>query len=97
MLAAIATFLAARGVPAALAPIVTWAAIGLIGAGVVFGGYELVKHIGAADVRAQIERQDNEAGLNGSTARLSRRDCVDRGGVYQFDTGLCQGLKAGDR
>ena len=97
MLGAIGTFLIARGLPAALAPIVTWAAIGLVGAGVAFGGYELVKHIGAADVRAQIERQDNEAGLNGSAARLSRRDCVGRGGVYQFDTGLCEGLKAGGR
>jgi hypothetical protein len=95
---AFAVWLASRlGIGSALASVITWAALALAASGAAWGGYELIKHRGAAQVRTEIERQNNEAGIKGGEARLSRRDCNDRGGVHDFRRGVCTGLATGDR
>jgi hypothetical protein len=97
-LGAFAVWLASRlGIGNALASIISWAVIALVVSGAVWGGYELIKHRGADQVRTEIERQNNEAGIKGGEARLSRRDCNDRGGVYDFRRGVCTGLAPSDR
>ncbi len=74
-----------------------WIGAVMLAAGVIWGVYEFIKHQGADEVRSEIERQNNEAGLKGGEARLSRRDCVDAGGVWDFRAGKCAGPAAGDR
>jgi uncharacterized membrane protein YjfL (UPF0719 family) len=95
--AAAIALLARLGIGPTLASIITWAAIALVVSGAVWGGYELIKNRGADEVRDQIERQNNEAGNKGSEARLSRAECVAAGGLYDFRTGHCTGLAAGNR
>lgn len=98
MIAALAGILVSRtGLGQGLAKLIVWAGLILAAGVVVVGGYELIKHRGAEEVRNQIKEQNDEAGLAGSGARLSRRDCVAAGGVYHFDTGVCAGVEAGDR
>jgi hypothetical protein len=45
---------------------------------------------GADDARRAVERQNNEAVSNADLAGLSRRECVDAGGVFDFATGRCR-------
>lgn len=69
------------GVKEGLAKIIA-AGVAIIAAtGAVWGGYELIKHIGAEEVRQEIKDQTNEAGIKGSEARMSRADCNARDGI----------------
>lgn len=76
--------------------IVTAGLIGLAAAGV-WGVYAYVKHQGAEEVRTELREKNNEAGIAGSEARMSRADCHRRGGMYDFRTGKCSGLETGGR
>jgi hypothetical protein len=85
------------GVPRPLAGIVAWTAIALIVSGAVFGGYELIKHWGADEVRAKIEKDNQDAIKKGFDARMSFDDCLSAGGVYDFRRQWCSSPALGPR
>ncbi|VVT34338.1 hypothetical protein [Rhizobium sp. EC-SD404] len=49
-----------------------------------------IRQDGADDSRRAVEKQNNEAINNADLAGLTRRECVDAGGVYDFATGRCR-------
>lgn len=61
----------------------------LLAGGAVWGVYALIKEKGADDLRQEIERKDHEAGQAASEARDRLRQCLDRGGLPDPETGEC--------
>ncbi|WP_168798043.1 hypothetical protein [Pacificoceanicola onchidii] len=57
--------------------------IALIGAGI------WLHQSGRADHEAEVEAENAKAVGQAIQADLGRRECVDAGGVFQFDTGKC--------
>lgn len=88
----LATILATRwGLSGPLATLLSWAIAAVLAAGVGLGAYHMIKRWGSQELRQQIERQNNEAGLKAGEARTTYDQCRARGGVYHFDTGICSG------
>ncbi|RWC47947.1 MAG: hypothetical protein EOS55_13860 [Mesorhizobium sp.] len=85
------------GVPRPLAAIVSWAAIALAVSGTVWGGFELIKHWGADQVRAKIEKGNQDAIRKGVEASRSLDDCIAAGGVWDFRRQRCSAATLGPR
>lgn len=84
-------------VPRPLAGIVAWALIALAVSGTALGVYEFIKHKGAEEVRAKIERENQDAIRNGIDAARSYSDCADAGGLWDFRRQRCSGATLGPR
>jgi hypothetical protein len=92
------TFIVGRlGVSRLLAGIVAWGAIVAVASGAAFTAYELIKHEGAAELRAKIEKENQHAIQKGIDARMSVDDCIDAGGVYDFRRQRCASPTLGPR
>ncbi|MFC3206102.1 hypothetical protein [Aquamicrobium soli] len=65
--------------------------------GSAWGGYELIKHRGAEEVRSQIQKENADAMVKGIDAGRSFDDCVAAGGVYDFRRQRCAGATPGAR
>ncbi|RVD13340.1 MAG: hypothetical protein EOS73_25750 [Mesorhizobium sp.] len=85
------------GVPRPLAGIIAWAVVAVAVSGAVWGGYELIKHWGADELRAKIERENSDAIHKGVDARMSLDECLDAGGVYNFGRQRCDAATTGPR
>ena len=92
------TILADRlGLTRLVAGIVAWGAILLVASGAVFTVYEVIKHKGAEEVRAQIEKENQNAVNKGIEASRSFRDCNDAGGLWDFRRQRCSRATLGPR
>jgi len=92
------TFLADRlGVSRLVGGVIGWAAIALVASGAVLGVYEFIKHKGADEVRAKIEKGNQNAIQKGIDARMSLDECIDAGGVYDFGRQRCTSATLGPR
>ncbi|MER9188282.1 hypothetical protein [Mesorhizobium australicum] len=87
----------AVGLPRPVAGILAWAAIALAVSGAALGGYELIKNWGADEVRAKIEKENQDAIHKGIDARMSLDECIDAGGVYDFGRQRCTAATLGSR
>ncbi|WP_292680542.1 hypothetical protein [Mesorhizobium sp.] len=85
------------GVPRPLAGIIAWAVLAVAVSGAALGGYELIKHWGADEVRAKIEKENTDAIHKGVDARMSLDECLDAGGVYDFGRQRCDAATLGPR
>lgn len=85
------------GVPRPVAVVIAWAAIAVALSGAVLGGYELIKHRGAEELRAKIEKDNSDAIKKGVDARMSFDDCLSAGGVYDFKRQWCSSPALGPR
>jgi hypothetical protein len=85
------------GVPRPIAAIIAWTVIAIAASGAVFGGCELIKHWGADEVRAKIEKENQDAIKKGVDARMSFDDCLSAGGVYDFRRQWCSSPTLGPR
>jgi len=65
--------------------------------GSAWGGYAYIKHRGAEEVRAQIQKENADAMVKGIDAGRSFDDCVTAGGVYDFRRQRCAGVAPGTR
>ncbi|WP_185975261.1 hypothetical protein [Mesorhizobium sp. WSM4310] len=98
MMGAIITVVARLvGVPPPFAGIIAWAALALVASSTVLGGYKLIKHWGADEVRAKIEKENTDAIQKGVDARMSLDECLDAGGVYDFGRQRCNAATLGPR
>lgn len=52
---------------------------------------------GRNDARLDVERRNTNAAGRANEAAMSLRDCLDRDGVYHFDTGKCRWTETGNR
>lgn len=87
---AIVTFIAGFvGVPRPIAGIVAWAMIAVAVSGTVWGGYELIKHWGAEELRTRIEKENQDAIRRGIEASRNFDDCDTAGGVWDFRRQRC--------
>lgn len=73
---------------------IVWIIVALLGIASAGGLFFIVRDMGADAARIEQERRNNEAGIQGGEARLTRADCVRCGGVYHFDTRRCDGPPA---
>jgi hypothetical protein len=80
-----------------LAGLITWAVIALAASGAAVGVYELIKHQGADEVRAQIDKENQDAVNKGIEASRSFRDCNDAGGLWDFRRQRCSSAALGHR
>jgi hypothetical protein len=62
-----------------------------------WGGYELIKHRGAEEVREQIQKENQNAIRKGGDAGRSFDDCLAAGGVYDFARQRCRDVPRSDR
>ncbi|TPK38714.1 hypothetical protein [Mesorhizobium sp. B2-5-3] len=85
------------GVPRPLAGIIIWVAIAAAVSGTALGGYALIKHWGADELRAKIEKENADAIQKGIDARMSLDECIDAGGVYDFGRQRCNAASLGPR
>lgn len=84
-------------VPRPLAGIVALAIIALAAGGAALCVYEFIKHQGADELRAKIEKGNQDAIHKGIDARMSFDECIDAGGVYDFKRQRCTGATLGPR
>ena len=77
------------GVSRLAAGAIIWAVIAVLASGTMLGVYELIKHKGADELRARIEKENQHAVQKGIDARMSFDDCLDAGGVYDFRRQRC--------
>ncbi|WFP74482.1 hypothetical protein [Mesorhizobium sp. WSM4906] len=92
------TFIVGRlGVSRLAAGAIGWAVIALVAAGAALGIYESIKHRGADELRAKIEKENQHAVQKGIDARMSFDDCIDAGGVYDFRRQRCASPTLGPR
>ncbi|MBZ9678266.1 hypothetical protein [Mesorhizobium sp. ES1-1] len=77
--------------------VIAWAVIAFLASGAVLTGYELIKHKGADEVRAKIEKENTDAIHKGIDARMSLDQCIDAGGVYDFRRQRCDAATLGPR
>ncbi|WP_245432987.1 hypothetical protein [Mesorhizobium sp. WSM3866] len=85
------------GVSRLVAGAIAWAAIAALVSGAAFAVYEVIKHRGAEEVRAKIEKDNQDAIRKGIDARKSLDECIDAGGVYNFRRQRCAGAALGHR
>ncbi|MBZ9919092.1 hypothetical protein LB517_10835 [Mesorhizobium sp. BR1-1-12] len=85
------------GVPRPLAGIIVWSTIAVAVSGAALGGYALIKHWGADELRAKIEKENTDAIHKGIDARMSFDECIDAGGVYDFGRQRCNAATTGPR
>lgn len=85
------------GVSRLAAGVTVWAVIALAASGATLGGYEFIKHKGADEVRAKIEKGNQDAIRKGIEARMSLDECIDAGGVYDFGRQRCGAATLGPR
>ncbi|RUW99506.1 hypothetical protein EOA30_23795 [Mesorhizobium sp. M8A.F.Ca.ET.059.01.1.1] len=85
------------GVPRPMAGIIPWAVIALAVSDTALSVYELIKHKGADEVRAKIEKENTDAIDKGIDARMSLDECIDAGGVYDFGRQPCGAATLGPR
>ncbi|BAB53683.1 hypothetical protein [Mesorhizobium japonicum] len=93
----IALLVGRLGVPRLAAGVIVWAAIALVASGAALGVYEFIKHKGADEVRAKIEKGNQDAIRKGIDARMSLDECIDAGGVYDFGRQRCTAATLGPR
>ncbi|BAB54408.1 hypothetical protein [Mesorhizobium japonicum] len=77
--------------------IILWAVIALMASGAALAVYELIKHKGADEARAKIEKGNQDAIRKGIDARMSLDECIDAGGVYDFGRQRCNAATLGPR
>ena len=77
--------------------VIVWAVIALVVSGATFTVYEVIKHKGADELRAKIEKEKQHAIQKGIDARMSVDDCIDAGGVYDFRRQRCASPTLGPR
>jgi hypothetical protein len=63
--------------------------------GSAWGGYELIKHRGAEEVRTQIQKENADAILKAIEASRSFDDCIAAGGVWDFRHQRCASAAPG--
>ena len=81
----IITLIAGRlGVSHLAAGAIAWGVMVLIASGAAFGAYELIKQRGADEIRARIEKENQDAIRKGIGASRSLDDCIAVGGVWDF-------------
>ncbi|MDG4877669.1 hypothetical protein P9273_21435 [Mesorhizobium sp. WSM4935] len=85
------------GVSRLAAGAIAWAAIAALVSGAAFTVYGIIKHRGAEELRAKIEKENQDAIQKGIDARLSFDDCIDAGGVYDFRRQRCASPTLGPR
>ena len=85
------------GVSRLLAGVIAWAAIALIASGAALTVYEVIKYKGAVELRAKIEKENQDAIHKGIDARMSVDDCIDAGGVFDFRRQRCASPTLGPR
>ncbi|MER8628508.1 hypothetical protein NKH55_01860 [Mesorhizobium opportunistum] len=92
------TFLVDRfGVSRLVGGLIGWAVVALVASGAALGVYDFVKHKGADEVRAKIEKENTDAIHKGIDARMSLDECIDAGGVYDFGRQRCDAATLGPR
>lgn len=77
--------------------VIAWAVIALVASGTVFGGYELIKHWGADELRAKIEKDNQDAIRKGIDASRNFDDCNSAGGLWDFRRERCSSPPGGHR
>ena len=77
--------------------VIVWAVIALVASGAALGVYEFIKDKGADEVRAKIEKGNQDAINKGIDARMSLDECIDAGGVYDFGRQRCGAVTVGRR
>nr|WIE90782.1 hypothetical protein P9270_025135 [Mesorhizobium sp. WSM4875] len=85
------------GVSRLVAGAIAWVASAALVSGAAFTTYEVIKQRGAEEVRAKIEKENQDAIRTGIDARMSLDDCIDAGGVYDFRRQRCAGAAIGHR
>lgn len=93
----ITLFVDRLGVSRLVGGVIGWAAIALVASGAALGVYEFIKHKGADEVRAKIEKGNQNAIHKGIDARMSLDECIDAGGVYDFGRQRCGAATTGPR
>lgn len=92
------TFIAERlGLGRLFSGIVAWAAIAAVASGTALGGYQLIKHWGAQEVRDQIQKDNQDAINKGVEASRSLDECIGAGGVWDFRRQRCSRATLGPR
>ncbi|TPL88684.1 hypothetical protein FJ948_20940 [Mesorhizobium sp. B2-3-12] len=95
---AIITLLVGRlGVSRLAAGAILWAAIALFASGAALEVYEFIKHKGADEVRAKIEKENTDAIRKGIEASRNFDDCTSAGGLWDFRRQRCSSPPGGDR
>lgn len=75
--------------------IINWLRVGMVAASIAaiaYGTY-IVRERGAESERAKIEKENLNAGTNAEKYRSKLHDCLESGGMYDFYTGKCSGVK----
>ncbi|RWI98905.1 MAG: hypothetical protein E5X33_04585 [Mesorhizobium sp.] len=85
------------GVSRLVAGAIAWAASAALVSGAAFTVCEVVKHRFAEEIRAKIEKENQDAIRKGIDARMSLDECIDAGGVYDFRRQRCAGAALGHR
>lgn len=80
-----------------LAGVIAWSLLALAASGAAVGVYQLIKHQGADEVRAQIDKENQDAVNKGIEASRSFRDCNDAGGLWDFRRQRCSSAALGHR
>ncbi|CDX55855.1 conserved exported hypothetical protein [Mesorhizobium plurifarium] len=92
------TFIVGRlGVSRLAAGAIVWTVIALLASGAVFSVYQAIKHKGANELRARIEKENQHAIEKGIDARMAFDDCIDAGGVFDFRRQRCASPTLGPR
>ncbi|WP_032900899.1 hypothetical protein [Mesorhizobium ciceri] len=92
------TFLVDRlGVSRLVGGVIGWAAIALIASGAALGVYEFAKQKGADEVRAKIEKDNQDAIRKGIDASRNFDDCNSAGGLWDFRRERCSSPPGGGR
>lgn len=85
------------GVPRPVAGLLAWALIAAAISGTILAGYELIKHWGADEARAKIEKDNQDAIHEGIEVSRFFDDCTAAGGLWDFRRQRCSSPAAGDR
>ncbi len=97
MAAIVLLFVRLFGVNGDVAKVITIVIAIAAALGTVWGGYDLIKHRGAEEARAKIQKENQDAIRRGGDASRSFDDCLAAGGVYDFARQRCRDVPAGDR
>lgn len=65
--------------------------------GSLWAGYEFIKHLGAEEVRQEIQKENQDAILKGTGAGRTLDECIAAGGLYDFGRQRCRDIPPGDR
>ncbi|RUX81680.1 hypothetical protein EN904_01405 [Mesorhizobium sp. M7A.F.Ca.CA.001.07.2.1] len=93
----IAIIASVLGINRTLADVIAIAATIAVASGAVWGGYELIKHWGADEVRAKIEKDNQDAIRKGIDASRNFDNCNSAGGLWDFRRERCSSPPGGDR